>query len=50
MTEFDQKIPVHVRTTLYQPASIDDLLRTQLHFTNLGTSVTAGSRIHAARG
>jgi hydrophobic/amphiphilic exporter-1 (mainly G- bacteria), HAE1 family len=34
MTEFDQKIPVHVRTTLYQPASIDDLLRTQLHFTN----------------
>ena len=34
MTEFDQKIPVHVRTSLYQPASIGELLRTQLHFTN----------------
>jgi hydrophobic/amphiphilic exporter-1 (mainly G- bacteria), HAE1 family len=32
MTEFDQKIPVLVHTSLYNPGSIDELLRTHLHF------------------
>lgn len=34
LTEFDQKIPIVVRTSLYQPMSIDEILNTHLHFTN----------------
>jgi hydrophobic/amphiphilic exporter-1 (mainly G- bacteria), HAE1 family len=40
MTEFDQKIPVLVHTSLYKPGSIDELLRTHLHFTDRASSPT----------
>jgi hydrophobic/amphiphilic exporter-1 (mainly G- bacteria), HAE1 family len=34
MTDYDQKIPVLVHTSLHNPGSIDELLRTHLHFTD----------------